>query len=119
MSFGLDYDQIDDRLGRGGRRQIEANFNVRPSDNLSISFNPSYEVSTSGDQYVTATSTIPYDPTFGSRYIFSDLDRNTVSMQTRLNWTFSPTLTLELFMQPLLSSGDYVAYKQLAESQTF
>lgn len=119
ISFGLDYDQSDDRLGRGGRRQIKANFNVRPSDNLSISFNPSYEVSTSGDQYVTTTSTLPYDPTFGSRYIFSDLDRNTVSIQTRLNWTFSPTLTLELFMQPLLSSGDYVAYKQLAESQTF
>ncbi|MGB1839696.1 MAG: DUF5916 domain-containing protein [Longimicrobiales bacterium] len=119
VSFGLDYDHSDDRIGRGGRRQIRANFNVRPSDNLSLSFNPSYEVSKSGNQYVTATSTLPYDPTFGSRYIFSDLDRNTVSMETRLNWTFSPTLTLELFMQPLLSSGDYVAYKQLTESQTF
>ncbi len=119
VSIGFDYDQSDDRIGRGGRRQIRANFNVRPSDNLSLSFNPSYEVSKSGNQYVTATSMLPYDPTFGSRYIFSDLDRNTVSMQTRLNWTFSPTLTLELFVQPLLSSGDYVAYKQLSESQTF
>jgi len=119
VSIGFDYDQSDDRIGRGGRRQIRANFNVRPSDNLSLSFNPSYEVSKSGNQYVTATSMLPYDPTFGSRYIFSDLDLNTVSMQTRLNWTFSPTLTLELFVQPLLSSGDYVAYKQLSESQTF
>ena len=119
VSVGLDYDHSADRIGRGGRRQIRANFNVRPSDNLSISFNPSYEVSKSGNQYVTATSTLPYEPTFGPRYIFSDLDRNTVSMETRLNWTFSPTLTLELFMQPLLSSGDYVAYKQLTASQTF
>jgi len=119
LSVGLDYDHSADRIGRGGRRQIRANFNVRPSDNLSISFNPSYEVSKSGNQYVTATSTLRYEPTFGPRYIFSDLDRNTVSMETRLNWTFSPTLTLELFMQPLLSSGDYVAYKQLTASQTF
>ena len=109
----------DERIGRGGRRQIRANVNIRPSDNFSISFNPSHEVSKSGNQSVAATSALAYEPTFGSRYIFSDLDRTTVSMETRLNWTFSPTLTLELFMQPLLSSGDYVAYKQLAESQTY
>lgn len=119
FSVGLNYDQGDDRLGTGMRRQIRADFNLRPSDNLSISLNPRWEVSKSGDQYVTATSTLPYDPTFGTRYIFSDLERSSVSMETRLNWTFSPTLTLELFAQPLLSSGDYVQYKQLAESQTF
>ena len=119
VSFGFDFDHADERIGRGGRRQIRANVNIRPSDNFSISFNPSHEVSKSGNQYVAATSALAYEPTFGSRYIFSDLDRTTVSMETRLNWTFSPTLTLELFMQPLLSSGDYVAYKQLAESQTY
>ena len=42
-----------------------------------------------------------------------------VSMVTRLDWTFSPTLSLQLYAQPLLSSGDYVRYKQLAEAQTY
>ena len=32
---------------------------------------------------------------------------------------FSPTLTLQLFAQPLLSSGDFVAYKQLERASTF
>ena len=119
VSFGFDFDQSDDRIGRGGRRQVRANVNIRPSDNLSISVNPSHEVSRSGNQYIGVTSILSYKPTFGARYIFSDLDRTTLAMETRLNWTFSPTLTLELFVQPLLSSGDYVAYKQLKESQTY
>jgi len=38
---------------------------------------------------------------------------------TRMNLTFTPRLSLELYAQPLISSGDYVTYKQLAESQTF
>jgi hypothetical protein len=36
-----------------------------------------------------------------------------------LDWTFSPTLSLQLYAQPFLSSGDYVTYKQLAASESF
>ena len=119
LSVGVSYDRSDDRIGLGGRQSFSTDLTARPSDNLQLSIKPRYETSTSGDQYVTATSTLPYDPTFGNRYLFSDLERATFSMETRLNWTFSPKLTLELFAQPLLSSGDYVQYKQLAESKTF
>jgi hypothetical protein len=40
-------------------------------------------------------------------------------MQARVNWTFSPSLSFQLFAQPLLSSGDYTTYKQLAASRTY
>ena len=40
-------------------------------------------------------------------------------METRLDWTFTPKLSLQLFAQPLLSSGDYVQYKQLAASKSY
>jgi hypothetical protein len=68
---------------------------------------------------VTATSTLPYTPTFGTRYLFADLRQNQFSMETRLDWTFSPTLTLQLYAQPLIASGDYLEYKQLATPGTF
>ena len=119
VSFGFDFDHADERIGRGGRRQIRANVNIRPSDNFSISFNPSHEVSKSGNQYVAATSALAYEPTFGSRYIFSDLDRTTVSMETRLNWTFSPTLTLSFSCSPCSLQETTWHTKQLAESQTY
>jgi hypothetical protein len=39
-------------------------------------------------------------------------------MNTRLNATFSPTLTLELFAQPFLASGRYSRLKEYAAPRT-
>ena len=40
-------------------------------------------------------------------------------MQARANWTFTPNLSFQLYAQVLLSSGDYVAYKQLTAPRTY
>jgi hypothetical protein len=119
VSVGLDLAARDDRMGEGGSREIKGDLRIRPADNISFSVNPSFNVSHSGDQYVATTSTLSYEPTYGSRYIFADLERRTFSMTTRLDWTFTPALSLQLYAQPLLSSGDYVQYKQLEASQSY
>jgi hypothetical protein len=119
FSAGANFEVSDDRMGEGGRRQIRGDVRFRPSDNVELSVHPRFESSQSGDQYVTATSTLPYDPTYGTRYLFADLERRSFSMETRLDWTFSPKLSLQLYAQPLLSSGDYIQYKQLAAAQSF
>ncbi len=118
LSMGANVEIGDDRIGAGRSRELRADVRVRPSDNLEISVHPRWETSRSGSQYVTATSTLSYDPTYGTRYLFADLERRSFSMVTRMDWTFSPTLSLQLYAQPLLSAGDYVQYKQLAEAET-
>jgi len=35
-------------------------------------------------------------------------------MNTRLNWTVTPTMSLELFAQPLVSSNDFSRFKEFA-----
>jgi hypothetical protein len=40
-------------------------------------------------------------------------------METRVDWIFSPTLSLQLYAQPLFSSGDFLTYKQLAAARTY
>ncbi len=92
---------------------------VRPSSRLEMQIQPEYSRGTTSAQYVTGTDDLGYDPTYGPRYIFADLRRHSLSMETRLNVTFTRTLTLQLFAQPLLSSGDYTAYKQLARPESF
>ena len=119
LSFGLNVSMRDDVIGRGGSKEIRGDVRVQPSANLAVSLNPSFEISRAGDQYVTTTSVLPFAPTYGSRYIFADLDQRSFSMETRVDWTFSPKLSLQLFAQPLLSSGNYVQYKQLASSGSF
>jgi hypothetical protein len=119
VSAGLSFNIGDDRVGLGGRKSIGGMVRFQPSDNLSLSLGPNFGVSRSGDQYVTATSTLPYSPTYGVRYLFADIEQRSFSMETRVDWTFTPRLSLQLYAQPLLSSGDYLRYKQLAAAETF
>ena len=37
----------------------------------------------------------------------------------RLNWTFTPQLSLQFYLQPLISSGDYNNFKELESPGTY
>ncbi|HUH13753.1 MAG TPA: DUF5916 domain-containing protein [Longimicrobiales bacterium] len=106
--------------GAGGSMvRVDTDVVVRPSPRFELSVGPAYSLQRDHDQYVTSTGVLPYAPTFGRRYLFADLDRRTLSLETRLSYTFTPTLTLQLFAQPLVSGGDYVTYKQLSAAESF
>jgi hypothetical protein len=87
---------------------------IKPSARLLVSLQPSYWRSVSATQFVTSLS----DPTAadfaGTRYVFGKLDQRNLSMNTRINATFTPTLTLEMFAQPFLASGGYSEFKEFS-----
>ncbi|HET7234485.1 MAG TPA: DUF5916 domain-containing protein [Longimicrobium sp.] len=99
--------------GDGGS-DVGANFSVkyRPSSNIQLSVAPAWSRAEVAAQYVTAFA----DPTatafYGRRAVFSELTQQTFSMDTRLNVTFTPTLSLEMFAQPFVSSGEYHDFKE-------
>jgi hypothetical protein len=47
-----------------------------------------------------------------------NLKQKTVAANIRLNWTFTPKLSLQLFLQPLFAVGNYGNFKELAEPGT-
>ncbi len=107
----------DGVMGLGWRGAMKVSY--RPSSRVEIETEPSYQSQPDAAQYVAATGDFGYTATYGRRYLFGELDRRTVSLPTRLNVTFSPGLALQLFAQPLLSVGDFTAYKQLARAESF
>jgi len=107
------------RQDHGDKLNLGLGMVLQPSSRLLITLTPRYDRTSSAAQYVTSSDALAYEPTFGTRYIFADLERRDLSMVTRVNLTFTPKLSLEVYAQPLITSGDYVTYKQLAESQTF
>ena len=100
--------------GKGASLGLE----LRPRSNVTVSLNPSINRSETGFQFVDSFP----DPTatsfYGTRYVFAHLTQRSVSMDTRFNVTFSPTLTLELFMQPLIATGAYSRYNVYAAPRT-
>jgi hypothetical protein len=85
---------------------------VRPSPRVLLALSPSYAIDRTVQQSVTAVS----DPTAaafdGTRYVFGRIDQRTLALETRVNTTFTPTLTLELYAQPFLSSGRYDKFQE-------
>jgi len=46
------------------------------------------------------------------RYVFADLTKRTLGMNVRLGVALSPTLTLDLYAQPLIVSAAYSRFKE-------
>ncbi len=112
------------RFSRGARDSgdelsINANLNLRPVPQLQLEVRPQFSIRSDAAQYVTSTSTLSYEPTHGRRYFFGELERKTVSVSARVSYALSPNLSLQIYTEPLLSSGDYVRYRQLAQTGTF
>ena len=118
VSWGGNVQLQRDNFGGGHSVELGGQLNVRPSARLELSLRPQVQRQRTSDQYVTQTDPIGYEPTYGPRYLFADLERRSFSMETRLDWTFTPHLSLQLFAQPLLSSGDFVTYRQLLRPGT-
>ena len=113
--------RYDWRAGEEGERQNtgSVDFSYSSGENLQLGFAPSVTRSYSAAQYVTTVGDELAANTFGRRYIFAPIEQTTVSLETRLNVTVSPTLTIELYLQPLISSGQYGGLKELRAPRTF
>lgn len=70
-------------------------------------------------QYITTVPDPAATAMWGRRYIFAELNQTELSLDMRINFTFSPDLSLQTYVQPLLSSGDYGVAKELAAPGTF
>jgi hypothetical protein len=111
---------FEDRLSGGGST-LELGMSVvfRPVPAVELTMGPALGFRDDASQFVASTDAVPFEPTFGSRYLFADLERTELSMETRLSAALTPDLSLQVFAQPLVSSADFVAYKQLARSESF
>ena len=100
----------------GGRVFYSPSLTLKPSSRVLVSLAPSLDIDNTAQQYVDAVTDPTVAPAFaGTRYIFGRLQQKTFSMDTRVNMTFTPNLTLEMFAQPFLASGKYSSFKEFAE----
>ncbi len=92
------------------RQEYWLGLNARPVNALSVSFEPSFNLTNNTLQYVSNTK-------MGNnqRYIFGTLDQKTLSFTFRINYTFTPELSLEYYGQPFVSAGTYNDFKRITD----
>lgn len=91
----------------------------KPTDQLELRLEPEFFRDHAIAQWVTSVADPLATETFGRRYIFGILDQEQLSASIRLNYTFTPWLSFQVFLQPLLAAGHYSDLKELARARTF
>jgi len=76
---------------------VYAGLTWKPGSNLSVSLRPGYMV----------------------RYVMSDIIVETIPIEIRVNWTFTPKLSLQAYLQPYIGVGDYFKFKEWRAPRTF
>ncbi|MDX1428408.1 MAG: DUF5916 domain-containing protein, partial [Salegentibacter mishustinae] len=98
---------------------VNAGLEIRPLQNISIILSPQFSRVYENAQYVDTFTDPVATNTYGKRYVFGELDQKTFSASVRLNWIFTPQLSLQLYLQPLISAGDYTNFKELAKPKSY
>lgn len=49
----------------------------------------------------------------------SDVIQETLPLEIRFNWIFSPKLSLQAYLQPFIGVGDFFKFKELVAARTF
>ena len=102
----------------GWSNKANLTVSIKPSSTVTISTGPEWKRSR-GEAEVTTVDDITAVATHGQRYVFGTIDQTEISMTTRLNLILTPTVSIQVFAQPLLASGDYVDFRELARPRTF
>lgn len=101
----------------GSTRRASTTVSVRPGPRWQLSANPFYEKLTESQQYVTTLSGGRPD-TYGNRYVFSYIERSTLSTEFRLGFTLKPDMNLDVYAEPFAASGRYYDYGELLAPRT-
>jgi hypothetical protein len=89
--------------------EVDPYINWRPSSFLKLSAEFAFVKNHDQSQWIEQLD---------DRYIFGELRQRTVSIRTRLNYTVTPNLTIQLYAEPFVSAGDYLSFKQLADGRS-
>ena len=90
---------------------------VRPAAQWQASVDPTYSRSVDARQYV-ATRPGGSAATYGQRYIFSFIERSTLSARFRLNYAFTPNFTVEGYAEPFAASGRFYDFGELPAARS-
>jgi hypothetical protein len=112
------YDWGTDEAG-GWSHDLGLNLSANVSEQVDLRFGPGVNRRFETAQYVTSLADPLATATFGRRYVFADLDQTTVSFETRVNVTISPAISLQLYVEPFISAGDYRGLKEFVRPGAF
>jgi len=100
-------------------QEVYANIEFKVTPTLTVQIGPDISKTNSNAQWVSAFTDPTANETFGKRYVFANLEQTTFATDIRADWIISPTLSFQVYMQPLIVSGKYTNFKALQKPRSF
>ena len=104
-------------IGRGQYSPWENRFglklNYKPLNNISIALDLTQDYDRKAMEWVGIE-----EDSLGKNIIYAESSSIMRDIKLRFNWTFSPELTFEAFMQPFTVNMDYLSYNKLLKEKT-
>lgn len=95
--------------------EIEMNLGTR----LRLEFEPGYSKQVQIAQYIDSFDDETAVDMFGSRHIVAQIDRETISAEFRIDYTFTPKLSFQAYVQPYITVGSYSHFKEFERPESY
>jgi len=106
-NFSMNYFRGDD--GRSSSINLGPGFDYKLLGRFSSSFSFNWSHNITDNQFFGRFTDVA-----GDHYTFAHLDQHTTSVTARLNYTFTPEMSLQTYLQPFISKGTYTDVRQLS-----
>lgn len=97
---------------------VDINLRIRPASNIEFSIGPSYAYQVKDAQWVELIEE-NINGKIKNHYVYGELTTRTLDFTTRANISFTPTLSLQFYVQPFITIGDYKNFKELIEPMSY
>ena len=112
VTFSWGSNQADSRW-----RTLSPGVTIKPASHILFHFLPRYQWSFSDAQWVRNVDADSDGVT--DHFVYGELKSKTLDLTTRLDAIFSPDLSLEFYLRPFLTVGDYKNFKELARPDSY
>ncbi|MCK5774789.1 MAG: carbohydrate binding family 9 domain-containing protein, partial [Bacteroidales bacterium] len=111
LSFDTFFSQSFGKFSYRKRTGFGLGLIYRPSDRLKLSVEPSWSVNSNKIQYVDTQNFQGQD-----EYFLAEIDQQTFVVEFRIDYSFTPDLSLQFYGQPFVSTGKYDHFKRVTNS---
>ena len=104
--------------GRSYDYDVDLRLRIQPTSNVELSVGPNYAYQVRDAQWVDMIEE-RINGQGEKHYIYGELTSQTLDFTTRANISFTPTLSLQFYVQPFITIGDYTNFKELVEPKSY
>ena len=103
---------------KSSEKEVNLRLNIRPMSNVELSIGPMYRYRIYDAQWVELVEE-NINGRIEKHYVYGELTARTLDFTTRANISFTPTLSLQFYVQPFITIGDYTNFKELVEPRSY